>query len=300
MKRLNLIPKERRLRGFLMKFRLVAGIVVMVPVVVYGYGYMALEDLKSELVTVDAEVSKGIQVESSIKSIEDRIKGLDSVVAQLSEKSVPLNHFLKFMGDELPDTMKIHSIVSESIVVERLRDGETSEGLPVDRSSSELIEYISEGGYNGETNSAVDAEGEVGANSNEENVSGGGNAAGASSAGVVGDNGQSGDGVGGESVPENRDTEDVNTNPLVEGVQSSNIGEGDKTENLNRSKDLIIRGYSTSVSDLGHFMSRLKDEAYVLGVEVSEVVDYYNGLSNYKFFELHVIIGDASDVVKDE
>lgn len=305
LKKLNLIPKERRLSGLFIKFRLVAGIVLLLPVIVYGYGYVKLDQVKTDLVEVDAEVSEGIQIETSIKSLEDRIKALDGLVAQLSEKSVPLNHFLKFMGDEMPETMKIHSIVSESIVESRLSSGKTSEGLSTDSASSELIEF-DPGEESNDVSELSDGSLSEPENNEAGGVSNGNPNSSGQSAGIVYDSSKPESGgtsemdVPNSNVPESGDAVDIVSDPNEKSEHNRNIGEGDGTENLNRSKDLIIRGYSTSVSDLGHFISRLNNEVYVSDVKVSEVVDYYNGLSNYKFFELHVIIGDASDVVKDE
>lgn len=264
MKLLNLIPKEniRKNRNQIIRKVLIS--LTIVPVLFYGYLQYSLHTTSEEIKELELNVSESARLESSIKASEEKTVRINNIVSGVDRQTLPLNHFMLFLGESTPSTVKIHSIVSEELVNDRIAEGLNSEGYDLAESSSGRINYVKE-----ETEAIEDV------------VAGTPPVA-------------SKDTSKGSAGPAQKPTSSTATanKPTGESVPTEKLEQNSNIEvSVNSPKFLLIRGYTTSINDLGYFTSILKGEKYVDDVEISTIKNYYNGVDNYRIFEIRVRVG---------
>lgn len=267
LKLLNLIPKENIKKNRNQLIRKILISLTIVPVAFYGYMQYSLYSLSGEIEELEQNVSEAVRLEASIKGNEEKTARINNIVTGVDRQTLPLNHFMLFMGESTPSTVKIHSVVSEELVNERLAEGLTSEGYDLSVATSGRVNYVEE-----ESNVEEGVDGDNVPKTGTDN----GNVA-------VGDAKKSENGTS----PKNSNNQSKNGSvPSDKVEQKDNI-----VISVNTPKVLLIRGYTTSVNDLGYFTSKLKGEKYVEDVEINTIKNYYNGVDNYRIFEIRLKVG---------
>lgn len=276
MKLLNLIPEEEKRRLRIKKIKFYTYIGLLLPIIVFGYMKYTIGEVENGIDEANYNITQVNSLNSSIKSENQEIENVSNTLNNLKQESIPLNFFLLFLGLNIPEDIKIHSILSETLILDRVEKGLTSEGIDSSKeNSSETSKVL-----------VVD-------NSNQENV--------------IEDNTNSNS----QNNANNKDTtasnnKDTNTNTsnntTDKSTETSNNTVTEKETNIELdlsesnfeveldNKNIIIRGSALSVKSIGDFIYSLEEADYIDLVETKYIKNYYNGIDNYKLFELKAIV----------
>jgi hypothetical protein len=255
MKLLNLIPDEEKKRLKIKKFKIGIYIGLFIFLITFLYMEYSTSVVQKEIEAANTNILEVNSLDSNIKSSSKEVENLSNTLGNLKEESIPLNFFLLFLGDNIPEDIKVHSLLSEPLILSRKEQGLTSDGELIDRNESEKSSVIVV------DNSSVEEEDKK-INTNVDNS---------------------------QNIT---NTEDKN-NPNNETIQKNSVEievDGDNFEVELDNKNLIIRGSALSVKSIGDFIYALEGTDYIETVDTKYIRNYYNGIDNYKLFELKVIV----------
>lgn len=281
MKLLNLIPDEEKRRLRIKKIKFYTYIGLLLPIIVFGYMKYTIGEVENGIDEANYNITQVNSLNSSIKSENQEIENVSNTLNNLKQESIPLNFFLLFLGLNIPEDIKIHSILSETLILDRIEKGLTSEGIDSSKENSSETSKVLVVDNSNQENVIEDN-----TNSNSQNN--------ANSKDTAASNNKD------TNTSNNKDTTASNTTDKSTETSNNTVTEKETNIELDLSesnfeveldnKNIIIRGSALSVKSIGDFIYSLEEADYIDLVETKYIKNYYNGIDNYKLFELKAIV----------
>lgn len=113
---INLIPQNIKDERRNQKAKQTMYLLSLIPLSMYGYLHLQMNDINKDINALNEEISNAKYLESQIKYEETTLFKDMRILSGLSKNSFPLHRFLLFMGVEIPEDMRLYTVVSDNIL----------------------------------------------------------------------------------------------------------------------------------------------------------------------------------------